>query len=204
MSYPSPGPMPLPPQVRGPVRLEDPLYDATFGQAVSRFWRKFGVFSGRASRSEYWWWTLASTGVSFVLQLVGTLLSGGFVAQPQDLDLLSARYVLPLLWSLATFVPALALAVRRLHDTNRSGWWYLLVLPSLIGAVLMLVSLGSLNLEQLATDGPAGMSLAPLLLGLGLLVVGSIGSIVLIVFYILGPDPRGQRFDRAQPTAPSR
>jgi hypothetical protein len=49
------------------VPLDKPLYGATFGQAISRFFKKYATFSGRASRSEYWWWVLASAIISAVL-----------------------------------------------------------------------------------------------------------------------------------------
>jgi len=50
----------------GPTPLHLPQYDATIGQAASRFWRKFAVFSGLASRSEFWWWALIAFVISFV------------------------------------------------------------------------------------------------------------------------------------------
>lgn len=195
---PQPWPVPAP---AGPAPLDQPQYDATIGQAASRFWRKYAVFSGRASRSEYWWWALISFGISIVLQLLGTLITGSslFVnaSNPSfDLRAIFLPLIPSLVWSVVAFVPSLALVIRRLHDTNRSGWWYLLVLPSLVGSVLLLVALRSLNPEQLGAGDPSGLALGPLIGGSVLVLLGGVGSIILLVFLILGPDPRGARFDR--------
>jgi hypothetical protein len=54
--------------------LAEPLYGASFGQAVARFFRKYATFSGRASRSEYWWWQLATTLVYLLLGIVTVVI----------------------------------------------------------------------------------------------------------------------------------
>lgn len=112
--------------------LDLPLYGATAGQAARRFWRKYATLRGRASTSEFWWWTLIATVVSLALQLIAAAVSAdGFVDYFRNNRTLSLQAWLPWLWSAATLMPTVALVVRRLHDGNRSGWWYLLVLPSL-------------------------------------------------------------------------
>ena len=186
----------------GPAPLHLPQYDATIGQAASRFWRKFAVFSGRASRSEYWWWALIAFVISLVLQLVGTLVfGGGLFLDPTDPSLDPRQVLLPLApslaWSLVTLVPSLALTVRRLHDTNRSGWWYLLSLPALVALVPLLVGLASLDPESLAVGDISGVAVGALLGGAALSMIGAIGGLVVLIFCILGPDPRGARFDRS-------
>jgi len=70
-------------------------------------------FQGRAQRSEFWWFALFVFVVSVVLNLVGEVLGG--------------------LFALAVLLPYIAVAVRRLHDVDRTGWWYLLVLIPIIG-----------------------------------------------------------------------
>ena len=199
MSVPPPGAWPIPPPTE-PAPLDQPQYDATIGQAASRFWRKFATFSGRASRSEYWWWTLISVAVSIVLQVVGRVFVGGLFLTPDDpsVDLanLLPALVPALIWSLIILVPQLALSVRRLHDTNRSGWWYLFAVPALIGVPFQLVGLASVNVEQLVAGNVSGLAIGPLVAGGVLGLIGGIGGIVLLIFYILGPDPRGVRFDR--------
>jgi uncharacterized membrane protein YhaH (DUF805 family) len=85
-------------------------------------------FQGRAARSEYWFWSLFVFVVLFALIIADIKLFGK--AGPP---------VLPLAGMLALFLPGLALIVRRLHDTDRSGWLFLLVMIPLIGPIILLV-----------------------------------------------------------------
>ncbi|GAA4035212.1 hypothetical protein GCM10023063_19510 [Arthrobacter methylotrophus] len=128
----------------GPVPLWAPLYGASLPEAVSRFFKKYATFTGRASRSEYWWWTLVSGGTGMVLGIL-MLVAGSVGAKlgPHGTVIPGPGYwavlIVDAIVSLAIFVPNLALSVRRLHDTNKSGWMYLLVLVPLVGPLLMLV-----------------------------------------------------------------
>jgi uncharacterized membrane protein YhaH (DUF805 family) len=99
----------------------------TFSEAISSGFRNYVGFSGRASRSEFWYWILFTVLVSIVTSIV-------------DLGALSSN-VMPFssIWSLVTFLPSLAMGVRRLHDTDRSGWWWLLSLIPLIGIIVLIV-----------------------------------------------------------------
>jgi uncharacterized membrane protein YhaH (DUF805 family) len=160
------------------------------------------VFSGRASRSEYWWWALIAFGISSLLQLVGSLVfGGGFFLDPTDTSLDIRTVLLPvvpsLVWSLATLVPSIAVTVRRLHDTNRSGWWYLLVLPAVVALVPLLWGLASVDAARLAVGDVSGVAVGALIGGFVLSMIGGIGGLVVLIFCILGPDPRGARFDRS-------
>ena len=134
----------------GEVPLSQPLYGATIGQAVRRFWKKYATFTGRASRAEFWWWYLVAALVSFVLNAINRLFAGPQPAQPVDPAQLSQYVsdvmawslrgsVLSLIWGLATLVGTIALSTRRLHDTNRSGWWYLLILIPVVGFIILVV-----------------------------------------------------------------
>jgi uncharacterized membrane protein YhaH (DUF805 family) len=98
-----------------------------FGDAVKTCFTKYADFKGRASRPEYWWFFL-----SYVIVYVVTLLLAS-----------ASRGLYALVWiaALAYFLPLLAAAVRRLHDTGRSGWWYLIVLVPIIGWIILLVLL---------------------------------------------------------------
>ncbi len=89
---------------------------------------KYIVISGRARRSEYWWFALFVFAVSIVLNLVETL-----VLQGLTFGLLS------LLWSLAVLLPGICVGGRRLHDRDMSAWWLLLALIPGIGAIILLV-----------------------------------------------------------------
>lgn len=129
------------PQLEAP--LYPPLHGASFGQAVKRFFKKYAVFSGRASRSEYWWVFLFSAIVSVVFSLVGSLTGTTTVDTTDGLAAMNMGNpvvnVLQGLWGLATIVPSLALLFRRLHDTNRSGWWWLIAFVPIVGWIILLV-----------------------------------------------------------------
>jgi uncharacterized membrane protein YhaH (DUF805 family) len=131
---------PSPHESGGVPTIDQPYYGATIGVAVKRFFTKYATFSGRASRSEYWWWVLVAALVGVVLNIVsaalgGTAMNGGGSMSPGG----TAVLVIEAVWGLVTIVPSLALAWRRLHDTNRSGAWYLLVLIPLVGGIILIV-----------------------------------------------------------------
>lgn len=90
-----------------------------FKQALKAGFVNFAKFDGRASRSEYWWFILAIALIALVLDAVEGLVTGK--------GMLSANiYVLSSIWYLATLVPSISVATRRLHDIGRSGWWQLI------------------------------------------------------------------------------
>jgi uncharacterized membrane protein YhaH (DUF805 family) len=98
-----------------------------FTEAIASGFRNYVNFSGRAARSEFWYWTLFAVLVSIVTSLI-------------DHMLFSSSGVAPLnsLAGLALFLPGLAVSIRRLHDLDRTGWWFLLVF-TIIGAIVLLV-----------------------------------------------------------------
>lgn len=99
----------------------------SFQEAVERALKvNYCNFSGRASRSEYWWFCL----FTFLLGLVLGFFLGMFFSE-------TVANCISSLVNLALLLPGLGLAVRRLHDTGRSGWWLLLVL-TIIGSFLLL------------------------------------------------------------------
>ena len=95
--------------------------------------QKYADFSGRASRSEYWWFALAVVVVSLAVSAISETLG--------------------LLVNLALLLPSIAAAARRLHDTNRSGWWQLIALIPILGAIVLIVFLA---LEGDAEDNRFG------------------------------------------------
>ena len=105
--------------------------------AVQRFYAKYTQFSGRASRSEYWWATLYVVGVALVLELL--VVSVGTSPTGENNVLGVVISLLMLLFSAVNIVPAIAVSVRRLHDINLSGWFYLLGLLPLVGGLVLLV-----------------------------------------------------------------
>ncbi|MBN9139358.1 MAG: DUF805 domain-containing protein [Micrococcales bacterium] len=125
--------------------LDLPLYGASFGQAISRFFRKYATFSGRASRSEYWWWVLASFLV-YVVLTVATIALGVATGTPSDTGdgvrlgpIAVVGFVLIGVWFVVTLIPQFAVTVRRLHDANLSGWMVLLRLVPSVGDVIVLI-----------------------------------------------------------------
>ena len=95
--------------------------------------QKYAVFSGRAQRKEYWIFYLLTVLITLALAILDMLI-GSF-------DKASGIGVLSGLYSLAILIPNLAVTVRRLHDTNRSGWWFFIVLVPLLGGILLLIFL---------------------------------------------------------------
>ena len=97
-------------------------------------WRKYAVFSGRARRKELWLFVLFNGLVFYALLFIDVF--GGFAIHADDTFFIG---VFGTSYQLAVIIPALAVAVRRLHDTGRSGWWLLLGLIPIIGAIALLV-----------------------------------------------------------------
>lgn len=93
--------------------------------------KKYAVFNGRAQRQEYWYFFLISLAISFGLTSVDAMM-GSFDGQA-GMGLLGGLYMF------AVLVPSIAVVVRRLHDTGRNGWWALLILIPLAGAVILIV-----------------------------------------------------------------
>ncbi|WP_307078137.1 DUF805 domain-containing protein [Arthrobacter pascens] len=147
MSQPQyPSQQPYPPQQlswQGEPPLWAPYYGASFPVAVKRFFKKYATFTGRASRSEYWWWTLVSVGISIILNIIisaGTTTStSSFSSTPQYGPGAMFGLILLVIFGLATIVPSLALSVRRLHDSNKSGWMLLLGLIPFVGGIILIV-----------------------------------------------------------------
>lgn len=108
----------------------------SFGQAVSSFFSNYANFQGRTPRSGYWWVILFLVLSSFVLWFVDLQLFAGLWPQ-EALD--QGTGPLSILFILAITVPNLALGVRRLHDTSRSGWWILLGFIPIVGTIVLFV-----------------------------------------------------------------
>lgn len=96
----------------------------TFGEAISDGFSKYVTFSGRSSRSAYWWFFLF-----YILVFVGAAIIDAVIKTP----------VLTGLAALALFLPSLAVLVRRLHDTDHSGWWILISFVPLVGNIVLIV-----------------------------------------------------------------
>ena len=93
--------------------------------------KKYAVFEGRAQRKEYWFYILFFILFAIVVSLAENALG---LADPE-----TGSGPLSLVYSLALLVPSIAVAVRRLHDTGRSGWWILIGLIPVAGAIVLIV-----------------------------------------------------------------
>ncbi len=102
-----------------------------FMTAVRTCLSKYVDFSGRARRSEYWYFALFNFLVGIVASILDSILGTGYDDTTGGL--------INTVVGLALFLPGLAVAVRRLHDTGRSGWWILLVFAIIIGWIVLLV-----------------------------------------------------------------
>ena len=152
----------------------------SFSQAISTCFSKYASFSGRASRSEYWWWFLFTWIVSAVLgwvPLVGPI------------------------FLLAVLLPSFAVAARRLHDTNRSGWWQLLPLGA---AAVMGAVVAAIVPSDASTDMSYTMLIAIVITG----VIELATTVLLIVWLAskgtagnnrFGPDPLAQGLGEGDP-----
>jgi uncharacterized membrane protein YhaH (DUF805 family) len=91
--------------------------------------KNYAVFTGRSSRSDFWLYALFVVISAFIASTIDAQVFG----------VEGGLGPLSIIFSLGTFLPSLAVAIRRLHDTDRSGWWYLILLVPLVGAVVLLV-----------------------------------------------------------------
>jgi len=96
-----------------------------FADAVKSCLSKYATFSGRSRRSEYWWFYLFYT----LVVIAGVIIDAVLGTDP----------ILYVLTALGLFVPTLAAAIRRLHDIDKSGWWYLVGFIPLVGFIILIV-----------------------------------------------------------------
>jgi uncharacterized membrane protein YhaH (DUF805 family) len=104
----------------------------TFAQAISSVLRQYATFTGRARRSELWWFVLFTALVSAAMQVLDNALFGSLGSDV-------AGGPLRTLVGIALLVPTLAVGARRLHDTDRSGWWQLIALAPVAGIIVLAV-----------------------------------------------------------------
>src|SRR5919107_5806283 len=97
-----------------------------FGQSIKTCLNKYATFSGRAQRSEYWYFFL----FMMIVNIVTSILDSAIL---EDLPIFS------LLATLALLIPSISVSVRRLHDTDRSGWWLLLGFIPVVGVIVLII-----------------------------------------------------------------
>lgn len=156
----------------------------TFVNAVKTGFRNALVFSGRSRRPEYWWFFLFAFAGAFVISIIEAMLLG------------AGSHLLTRLFQLVVFVPFLAVAMRRLQDTGKPGWW---ILPPTAVVIITAIVAGSVMRRAVAgvIDRPAGVSdadlvaasVSPALLG-GLLLAQVLAG-ALIIWWMTRPSQRG-------------
>jgi uncharacterized membrane protein YhaH (DUF805 family) len=87
--------------------------------------QRYAKFDGRAGRAEFWWFVLANLIISVVLNVISLIIG--------------VDYVLSGLYSLAVLIPSIAVGIRRLHDTDKTGWFLLIGLIPLVGWIILIV-----------------------------------------------------------------
>ena len=97
--------------------------------------KKYTVFSGRARRKEFWMFFLFSAIISVFLAVIDEFMGWKFEMSGDNLGFLSTLYYV------AVVLPYLAVIFRRLHDTDRSGWWFLIAFIPIVGVIILLVFL---------------------------------------------------------------
>ncbi len=111
----------------------------TFSEAIRNNFSKYATFSGRAPRSEFWWWALFTFIANIILGAIDMALFGTTIIGPEGFSAQTNFSPLAGIFSLAVLLPSLAVAVRRLHDTDRTGWWWFLLFIPLIGFIVLVV-----------------------------------------------------------------
>lgn len=96
--------------------------------------KKYATFKGRARRTEFWTFTLINCVISFALSFLRFMIQDGL----REFGFIN---IIASLFALSILIPAIAVTVRRLHDTGKSGWWYFIFLVPIIGWFLLLVFL---------------------------------------------------------------
>lgn len=104
----------------------------TFQESIRLCFSKYADFNGRAGRPEYWWFALFIIVTSLIMSKLSPTLGG--------------------VYSLATLLPSIAAAARRLHDTNRSGWWQLIAIVPVVGIIVLVVFLAQEGRPAVGTD----------------------------------------------------
>ncbi len=188
--------------------LDQPAYGCGMGEAFVRFWKKYATFKGRASRGEFWWWIIWLLIISVALHLIPNvfgLFGAGARNAMQDFTGIISN-----IFDIASFIPMLALSVRRLHDINKPGWLLAIYYGiEAIGGILAIagaILLGASDVRAIMNDSEFMMhgssyriSEEAALLGMALFFIGIaamfIMGIVYIVFMAAKSNPAGARYD---------
>lgn len=147
----------------------------TFTQSIATCFKKYATFKGRASRSEFWWFQL----FQFLISLTYTIIALSLALSGNPFSYSGNILVIDLIFSLirlVLFLPDIAVTCRRLHDTERSGWWQILPgVTLLIGSILFWVELLYLG------DGKFFASIT---------LIAILGAYIRILIWLIDPSDR--------------
>jgi uncharacterized membrane protein YhaH (DUF805 family) len=107
----------------------------SFGEAVRSVFTNYAKFDGRAPRSEYWWFQL----FNLLVVLGAYVVIIAFAVAGRSWTLIGLAAGALMIYALAAFIPSLAVTVRRLHDSDKSGWWLLIAFLPYIGAIVLFI-----------------------------------------------------------------
>lgn len=176
----------------------------TFIEAIRQCFRKYGDFSGRAPRPEYWWWLVGYVIAGSILATIDTFI----VSMIGGEDAFSPLY---LVFVLAVLLPSLAVTSRRLHDIGKSGWWLLVWIGiTSIGWIPFALGVAAFALGLLDEWSGTNVEFIPLILGGFLTLVVQVSVFIWVVLWLArqgdpgpnsyGPSPRPAA--SAVPSAP--
>lgn len=155
----------------------------TFTQAIRSVLSGYATFSGRARRSEYWWFYLFTILVGLVSLVIDAVLDTAF---NNEIGIVGT------VTSLVLLLPSLAVTARRLHDISRTGWWMLLPLVPLVATIVVGFVAVFSALFSTDADGTPAVAVIVLLVACVLLTLAA--SITLIVFLCLDSHPRPNKY----------
>ena len=163
----------------------------TFRQSIITCLRKYFTFSGRASRSEYWWFFLFNIlGGLFFSALEGFI--NGITGTPDGPTLLSGAF------NLAIFIPGLAVGFRRMHDTGRSGVYLFYPMIAIVGLLTFIGFVG--GVEALEAGNPLAMMEGALGIIIGIAIIVVALSPFIVLFWLTRPSEPGQNQYGPNPT----
>lgn len=167
----------------------------TFTQAVRSVLSIYATFSGRARRSEYWWFYLFTILVAIATAVIDAVLDTAF---DNEIGLVGT------ITSLALLVPTLAVTARRLHDTGRTGWWMLLPAIPLVATIV--VAFAAVLATAFSTNADSNPEVAVIALLAVCVLLTLAAGITLIVFLCLNSKPEANKYGpspKQPPTLPT-
>lgn len=153
-----------------------------FGEAVGRVFSRYASFSGRARRAEYWWWILFTVLAGTLANVVDVILFPGVWPDNGPVSLVLALVML---------LPSLAVLVRRLHDSGRSGWWVGSFFLFLIPLIVVIVSVAA-GASLSGSDAEVSDALA-VVVGGGV-ILSVIWTILLFIWSLMRSQPGTNRY----------